>query len=145
MLTRTTEYALRAMIYLAQHSDSGLVPGNRIATHTRIPHKYLSKILGDLVRARVLEAAPGKSGGFRMARSPSGIRLFEVLAPFEPVLADQRACPFGNDACNDDNPCVGHERWKHVREAFSKFLNETSVHDIAFKAERHRKRTKKGA
>lgn len=131
MMTLTSEYALRAMTYLAQHADAWPISGTRIAADTGISRKYLSKILGDLVRAGVLDASPGKGGGFRMVRSPRQIHLYEICAPFEPVLSHRRLCPFGNDACNDDQPCLGHERWRRVRDAYSQFLHGTSVHDVA--------------
>lgn len=131
MLTRTSEYALRAMIHLVLHGQDGLIPGGQIATETGVPRKYLSKILADLVRAGVLEASPGKTGGFRLAVSPKKVRLIEVLTPFEPVLADRRPCPFGNEVCSDDDPCAGHDRWTDVRDAYSRFLHETSIEDIA--------------
>ena len=68
-----------------------------------------------------------------MTRSPQEIRLFEVLAPFEPVLTNRRPCPFGNVVCGDDDPCAGHDRWKLVREAYQRFLSETTVLDVAVK------------
>ncbi|MFQ5411895.1 MAG: RrF2 family transcriptional regulator, partial [Phycisphaerae bacterium] len=125
-------------------TDEQRVPGNQIAEHTQVPKKYLSKILGDLVRAGILDSAPGKTGGFRLLRSPKEIYLFEVLAPFEPVLARRRPCPFGNSVCSDDDPCVGHERWSEVRETYSRFLQGTSIHDIsAHRKQRRRRQLKK--
>jgi Rrf2 family protein len=131
MLSRTSEYALRAVVYLAQHVDVWPIPGRRIADELDIPRKYLSSILADLVRAGVLEATPGKSGGFRMVRPPERVRLLEVLAPFESVLTDRRACPFGNAVCSDDHPCAGHSRWRVVRQAYEDFLQESSVYDVS--------------
>ena len=150
MLTRTSEYALRAMIHLAVHGQNGPIPGAQIASETGVPRKYLSKILADLVRAGVLEASPGKTGGFRLAAPPGKVRLIEVLTPFEPVLTDRRPCPFGNEVCSDDTPCAGHDRWKIVRDTYSNYLHETSIEDIAFapaakvrKPQSKRKRTKR--
>ena len=137
MLTLTSEYALRAMVFLARHVEEWPVPGQRIAEEAEIPRKYLSKVLADLVRAGVLEGSRGKSGGFRMTRSPRDIHLFEVLAPFEPVLTNRRPCPFGNMVCSDREPCAGHERWKLVRESYDQFLNATSVQDVAVKRREH--------
>ena len=92
MLTRTSEYAMQAMIHLVRHGQDGPIPGGQIATATGVPRKYLSKILADLVRAGVLEASPGKTGGFRLAAPAKKIPLFEVLTPFEPLLGVQRVC-----------------------------------------------------
>lgn len=131
MLSRTSEYALRAMVCLAQHVDEWPVPGPRIAQETGIPRKYLSNILGHLVRAGVLVGAPGVGGGFRMVRPPQEVLLHEVLMPFEPALGQTRPCPFGNEICGETNPCAGHESWKRVREVYGQFLRTTSIHDVS--------------
>jgi Rrf2 family protein len=131
MLSLTAEYALRAMVFLAKNPDSWPVPAPRIAEQVGIPPKYLSTILADLVRAGLLDGTRGKSGGFRMTRSPKQIRLSEVLAPFEPRPTNRRACPFGNVVCDDADPCAGHERWKKVKAAYDRFLQETTVFEVA--------------
>lgn len=131
MLTRTSEYALRAMIHLAHREKEWPIPAREIAKAAEIPAKYLSKILGDLVRAGVLESSPGKHGGFRMARMPRSTPLLAVLAPFEQFT--HRRCPFGNQKCNDADPCNAHDQWKRVFDSQQKFLRKTSVWDIAAK------------
>jgi len=142
MLSMTGEYALRAMIYLAQHEDEWPVAGNLIAAKGGIPAKYLSKIPGDLVRAGVLTSSRGLGGGFRMVRSPNSTWLYDVLAPFESF--DNRRCPFGNKKCSEETPCLAHDRWKIVVEAQQRFLDRTSVLDIAVpKAKRAKARSKK--
>ena len=60
MLTLTSEYALRAMTYLAQHEQDWPIPGRQIAQQAGIPRKYLSKVLRGLVRAEVLESSYGR-------------------------------------------------------------------------------------
>ncbi len=129
MLTLTGEYALRAMIYLAQHEEEWPITGKSIAAGAAIPAKYLSKVLGDLVRDGILASTPGKNGGFRMVHRADETRLFAVLAPFESF--GKRRCPFGNRECGDDNPCLAHEGWKRVIETQQRFLQETSVLDVA--------------
>lgn len=131
MLTLSSEYALRAMIYLANHPDDGPVSGKRIAENIGVPRKYLAKILGDLARAGVLEATRGKCGGFRLVRPAPQVNLLAVLTPFEPALANRRPCPFGNVVCSDADPCAGHDRWQKVRITFQQFLQDTSVQEVA--------------
>jgi Rrf2 family protein len=129
MLTRTSEYALRAMIVLARHPGGGPLTGEQLAKTSGIPRKYLVKIMGDLTRAGALSATRGRSGGFTLSRPADRIHLIEVIAPFERF--DDRRCPFGNERCGDRNPCGGHERWKTVAEAYRRFLEETTVFDIS--------------
>ncbi len=129
MLSRTSEYALRALIHLAQHEEDWPISGSRIAAETEIPPNYLSKILGDLVRAGVLESSPGKTGGFRLKRTARQTKLYDVVAPFESF--DHRRCAFGNQECGDANPCLAHKEWKKVVDAKQRFLKRNSVHDVA--------------
>jgi len=136
MLSLTNEYALRAAVYLAQHGPTGPVPAHRIAEQLGIPPKYLCSILRNLVRVGVLRASPGKSGGFRMVRSPKEVRLYEVLAPFEAGGAGHVGCPFGNAVCSDHDPCSGHDRWRRVKREFERFLMDTSVYDVSIQQER---------
>ncbi len=139
MLSLTGEYALRAMVYLAEHAEDWPIPGRTVAEDAGIPRKYLSVILGDLVRGGILASSPGAGGGFRMIRSPKDIRLFEVLAPFEPLLGNRRPCPFGKEECSNDDPCAGHDRWQRVKETYSQFLQETSVFDVSVKRRKRRR------
>ena len=128
MLSKTSEYALRAMIYLAQHADDWPIPGRQIAAQARIPTRYLQKILGDLARVKVLDASPGKTGGYRLRLPAAKTKLFDVLAPFERF--DDSRCPFGNEVCSDANPCHAHARWKVVVETQQRFLSDMTVVDI---------------
>ena len=131
MLTKTGEYALRAMVHFAQAPEARPFSASQIARATNTPQKYLSAVLTTLVRKRVLDATPGRGGGFSLARARGKIRLVEILEPFEAVLADRRPCPFGHSACSDEDPCAGHHRWKTVRAAFYEFVNGTTVLDLA--------------
>lgn len=131
MLSLTSEYALRAMVFLVKQERGLPLSGGRISSGTGVPRKYLSTILADLVRAGVLTASPGRSGGFRLAREPEKILLREVVEAFEPLLWKRRPCPFGNEICDDIAPCGGHEHWKKVRDAFSEFLDGTTLLDVS--------------
>jgi len=143
MFSLTGEYALRAMIYLAQHEAQWPIPGKRIAAQSGIPAKYLSKILGDLVRAGVLRGTRGLGGGFRMVQGPRTTTLFDVLKPFETFT--QQRCPFGNKECSDSDPCLAHDQWKKVLEAQLRFLQRTSVSDAAIKKRSAPRRSSRAA
>lgn len=130
MLTATSQYALRAMVYLAKHTDAVAVPTWRVAKEADVPRKYLSAILASLVRKGVLKASSGSNGGYQLARRPSKILLWDVLEMFEPILGKRRPCPFGKNSCGDDDPCDGHKHWKKVCESYLAFVHETTVFDV---------------
>lgn len=131
VLTTTSHHALKALIFMAQHPDDGPMTGARIAEATGIPPKYLSKILGDLVRADVLVSVKGKRGGFAFARPPEDIPLLAVLSPFEQM--EQRRCPFANQACSSADPCAAHAEWSRVLERLRGFFAENTVAEVCFK------------
>jgi Rrf2 family protein len=131
------------MVFLARHPDAWPIAGPRIAEAAGVPRKYLSAILADLVRAGLLEGTRGKSGGFQITRPAASVSLSQVVAPFEPVQANRKTCPFGNQICSDHDPCSAHERWKAVNQAFTRFLQETTLQDVAAKSKDAPRKRKK--
>jgi len=129
MFSNTTEYALRAVIYIAQHQEPGPVSGHVVAQALDAPPNYMAKTLHGLVRAGVLVSTRGKHGGFRLADPAAEVRLLDVASVFEEI-DERRRCLLGRPQCRDDQPCPMHERWKPLAEGFAEFLRETTVADL---------------
>ena len=128
MLSQTAEYALRAAVWLAEHSEGPVRVGD-LAHALKVPQNYLSKTMHQLARAGVLTSLRGKNGGFQLARSPGAIRLLEIVAPFEPV-GERRTCVLGRAVCSDAAPCRAHDRWKEVARATTAFFSGTTLADL---------------
>lgn len=126
MLSQTCEYALRAVAYIAVHGADGPVLAKDVAQKTRVPLKYLQKVLRDLVRAGILRSARGIGGGFQLGRPPKAIRLAEVVAPFD-NSAQRLLCPFGNFDCRAVNPCPLHRPWQRVMRPYLRFMETTTL------------------
>src|SRR5262245_764435 len=93
MLTKTAEYALRVAVCLAQSPDT-LAAADALAEVTKIPRRYLHKVVQDLVRTGLLHSQPGPGGGYSIARAPKKITILDVvnaIAPLERI----RHCPLG--------------------------------------------------
>ena len=140
MLSRTSQYAMRAMLYIAEHGSESPVLAKDIAQQTRIPRQYLSTILRDAVRAGLLKSSRGRGGGFKLARPNHRIRLLDIFKSYEDINA-KTGCPFGQARCSDEKPCAFHDHWKPVAEAYEKMLRETTVADL--QDDQHRKRPKR--
>lgn len=84
MFSQTVEYALRAMICLAS-LDSPAVSSGVIAGRTAVPPGYLSKILRDLVVAKLVKSFRGPRGGFTLARTPDEITILDVVNAVDPL------------------------------------------------------------
>ena len=129
MLSRTAEYALRTVLYLADHLDEGLVGADELARVLGVPRNYLSKTLHRLSREHILASSRGKGGGFRLAADPARLTLLEVVEPFD-AISSERRCLLGRPACDDRNPCPAHHRWKAVSTQVTDFFRRTTVADL---------------
>ena len=79
MISTRGRYALRVMIDLAEHSDSGYIPMKDVAARQEISLKYLERILPALAKSNLIEGVQGKGGGYRLTRDPSEYRVGEIL------------------------------------------------------------------
>ena len=130
MLSKTSEYAICAMVHIAQQGPEEPVLVKDIAAQTGVPANYASKILRDLARRGVLTSSRGVGGGFRLAMPAAKIIIRDIVSPFENALR-QEHCPFGLEVCTEETPCRGHDYYKHVKRAYDKFLDFTTLYDVS--------------
>jgi Rrf2 family protein len=93
MLSKTAEYALRIAVCLAQSPDVPAV-ADELAEITKIPRRYLHKVVQGLARSGLVRSQPGPGGGYSIARSPQKVTILDVVnavAPLERI----RHCPLG--------------------------------------------------
>ncbi len=79
MLSKKTQYAFRALSYLAENYGKGPVLISNISTEKKIPLKFLENILNELKKADLLESKKGKGGGYSLRISPRNINLATVI------------------------------------------------------------------
>ena len=96
ILSRTGEYALRAVLHLAEGGTDAPMRVDDIAEALSVPRNYLSKILHELGRAGVLTSSRGPGGGFRLATSPTQLALADVVGRFDP-LDEAPSCLLGRE------------------------------------------------
>lgn len=93
MLPRTAEYALRAVMWLAAKPDQRHAAG-ALALRTKIPRRYLHKVLQQLVQAGLVDSQPGPGGGYTLAVPPATLAILTVVSSVSP-LERIRHCPLG--------------------------------------------------
>lgn len=84
MLSRTTEYALRAVIYLAK-TEGDNTTSQVIAAATAVPEGYMSKVLNTLARAGIVSSQRGPTGGFTLAVPAPDLTMLRVVEAVEPL------------------------------------------------------------
>lgn len=131
LISQSTEYALRAALHIAEHSDNGPVRVQDVARDLDVPRNYLSKILHQLGRSNVVTSTRGPNGGFRLAAPPATIPLARIVEPFEPNLVDgRRRCLLGREVCSDTDPCGAHHHWKRVAAEILDFFHSKTLADL---------------
>ncbi len=93
MLSKTAEYALRAIACLAANCDRP-ASADLLAEKTLVPRRYLHRVLQDLVRSSLVQSRSGPGGGYELAKLPAEITILDVVnsvAPLERITS----CPLG--------------------------------------------------
>ena len=93
LISSTSEYALRAVIWLVQEPALSQTT-RQIATGTRTPPDYVSKVLQLLAKAGLVRSQRGSGGGFRLAGDPAQITVLGVINAVDP-LERILTCPLG--------------------------------------------------
>ena len=132
MLSATSEYALRAVVGLAQLPEGEMIGGQELAESYQIPACYLSKILQTLRDAGIVEAVRGVHGGYRLLKPAANVHVVDVVGLFEGEQAEPR-CLLGEGYCSDEVGCSAHARYRKVRKAYVDFLETTTIKQIAKK------------
>jgi len=124
-------YALQAMMTLARQYQQGAIKVRDIASEADVPEKFLGLILLELKNARIVESIRGAKGGYQLRRSPSEIRLSEVIR-----LIDGPLAPFGDAdqlrvlIARDADHRALYQVFLDVRDGAARILENTSLADI---------------
>ena len=130
LFSKTTGYAIRALVYLARQEDSCLCGLQEIAKEENIPSAYLGKILGDLRKHRLLRSVKGINGGYELSKSSKSITLWDVVFIMDPLTNCER-CILGLSTCDDKNPCALHSSWLPIKDALITMLQTKTIAQIA--------------
>ena len=93
MLSKTAEYALRAVVLLASQPDKPF-SADVIAGKTKAPRRYLTRVMQDLAAAGLVQSRPGPGGGYEMAKEIEAVSILDVINAVDPVERI-RSCPLG--------------------------------------------------
>ncbi len=129
-LTKRGDYAVRAMLELTRGAGNGLLSARRISEAMGIPVRFLPQVLADLQHAGLVEAAPGRSGGYRLARDPASVSLLEVIEAVEGDLRRQ-SCVLRGGPCGKDGFCDVHGVFFAGQEALLRTFDAATLAELA--------------
>lgn len=135
MLTKTSEYAIRSLMYIALHaSEAHKIGIKEVAKELDLPMHFIGKILQDLARKGLIASVKGPHGGFYLDRPASGISIMDVVRVIDGTEVFKR-CGLGMKQCSDAHPCPLHEDFKVYRDGLARVFNKRTIHDLIHEVE----------
>ncbi len=127
-LTKRSDYAIRAMLALTMAPD-GLLSSRKIAEEMKIPPRFLPQIMGDLTRAGLVDAHPGRSGGYKLAQKADTVTLLRVI---EAIEGDphRQICVMRGTTCGVDGECGVHDVFYAAEGALIEKLASATLQGI---------------
>ena len=129
-ITRQADYAVRAVLYLAERAPGDRVATSEIGREQRIPVTFLAKIVAQLAAAGILRSTRGAHGGIALGRPADEISLLDLVEAIDgPMLlnecvADPTTCPLGAG-------CAVHHVWCEAQAELVERLGRTTFAQLA--------------
>ncbi|MCA1797801.1 MAG: Rrf2 family transcriptional regulator [Geobacteraceae bacterium] len=130
VITRATEYAVRAVLYMAKSPPGEIILKKDICATQGVTPAFLTKIFQPLVKAGLIGSQRGVGGGFYLKKDPAQITIYDIYSIEEDPLYINK-CLCGRGICERDSYCPVHEAWKDVRSGMLERLKSYNFADLA--------------
>lgn len=132
MFSKSTEYALRATIYIAQKSSEEKKLGiEAISKATDSPRSFTAKILQSLTKDnKIISSVRGPNGGFYMTENAKKLPVRAILAAMgeDEIL---KKCILGLNQCSESKPCPMHSKYKSIKKKLIKLFETKTIQQLA--------------
>jgi Rrf2 family protein len=132
MFSKTTEYALRATIYIAQKgTEENKLSLSEIAKGINSPKSFTAKMLQVLtVGNRIVSSTRGPNGGFYMTEKARKLPVRAILeAMEEDGVLDK--CVLGLKQCSEVKPCPMHHQYKSIKFRLKELFESKTIQSLA--------------
>lgn len=132
LITRDTDYAIRALCYSAQCRDRK-VCATEIVTNLKIPRPFLRKILRQLGKSGIIRSYKGKGGGFELVEPPQKIFLIDLIRIFQGPLKINE-CTFKAEVCPNMHSCFLNKKLTEIEKDVCAELSGISIYSLMKKS-----------
>lgn len=128
MLSNTSKYAIRAVIYLALNGNKDSKIGiKQISKDLEIPTPFLGKILQSLAKHKLLASTKGPHGGFSLGKSAYDISLMDIVEIID-GLDSFNMCVLGLKTCTESHTfCPVHSSYSGIREQLKNLFQSENI------------------
>ncbi len=137
MFSKSCEYAIKAMIYIAnntKNSSTGKVGTKQIAKGIEAPENFIAKILQDLSKRKLLHSAKGPNGGFYLTEEEKQRTLTDIIKAIDGD-GFYLNCLLGLKVCSEKTPCPVHHQYKEVKQKLVYILDNNTIGQLNEKIE----------
>jgi Rrf2 family iron-sulfur cluster assembly transcriptional regulator len=130
MLSNTSKYAIRAVIYLSLNTGDGMKLGiKQISKDLKIPTPFLGKILQTLAKHKILASTKGPHGGFALGKKADEIKLIDIvdIIDGEDIF---KKCLIRLENCSETESCSMHERYSIIRSQLHDLFQNQNISDL---------------
>ncbi|MDD3776717.1 MAG: Rrf2 family transcriptional regulator [Actinomycetota bacterium] len=128
LLTKDTDYAVRALLHMAKQGN-GAYQVRKLADDLGIPMPFLRKILQQLASAGVLDSVRGKGGGFSLARRPEDIFLLDIMEIFQGKF-EIMECIFNRNICPNLKQCTLRKKLISIKDYVQEQLESITLKEL---------------
>ena len=133
MLSKKSQYAFKALTYLASKYNEGPVLISEIARKKKIPLKFLENILLELKKADILDSKKGKGGGYFLKKDPAKVKVANVVRLVNgPIAMLPCVSLYFYERCKNCNEkhCGLHDLMIEVRDATLGIVENRTLIDL---------------
>jgi Rrf2 family transcriptional regulator, iron-sulfur cluster assembly transcription factor len=129
-ITRSGEYGLRGLVFLAKQPPGKVTLVSEISREQKIPETFLAKIFQRLSKAGLLRSVRGAGGGFSLGKPANEITMREIVEAIEGPIALNR-CLLRQGECEEEKVCPLRQVWEEAQQRFVEVLDRTTMEDLA--------------
>jgi Rrf2 family protein len=130
MISTRGRYALRVMLDLADHMESGHTPMKDVAERQGLSLKYLERILPVLTKSGMVVGVQGKGGGYRLTKAPEEYRIGEILRLTEGGLSPVECAGCTSEPCDRAGECRTMPLWAGLTKVVNEYLDGITLKDL---------------
>ena len=123
-------YAIRIMLELSSRKDGERVSLAELSEKQEVSLKYAEAIVSALVKAGMLDGQRGKSGGYKLLRNASEIKIGDILKLTEESLAPVSCLDCSPNECPKASKCRTLPMWTKLNSLISDYLYSISIEDL---------------
>lgn len=130
MISTKGRYALRILYDLAKMDKDEFASVKDISDVQQISLKYLESITAALYKAGFVESRRGRSGGYRLSKSPTEITLYDIFEVMEGSVSVVSCLDHEGILCGRSEHCAGYPLWGKLQEIIDDYLTKVTLDDL---------------